>query len=165
MIVKDALAVLPARPVLYIVPAIMVVVLSLYYWEQYTKCTEIKQFRTSLTSTLASMGSSEEFRLTDFTDFAWDKVRIVANVKPGERNAECPFGWNWASGERESLMASDLLSVLMFAKKELIVGYIELRSDEVKFIGTESSLTPRTAVFSIRSQPENNNAVTLTLKN
>lgn len=161
--IRDALSVLPTRPVLYIVPVIVVVVLSLYYWDEYRKCTNIKQFRTSLTKTLHSMDASEKFRLIDFTDFIWDKVRIVADVESGERNAECPFGWNWADGERESLMASRLLTVLMFGHKESIVGYIELRSDEVAFRGAGSSLTPETAVFSIGTNSDNKSGVTLTL--
>ncbi len=162
MIVKDALSVLPARPVLYIVPAITVVVLSFYYWEQYTKCSDIKLFRTSLTETLHSKDLSEKFRLVEFTDFIWDKVRIAVKIKPGERNAECPFGWNWAEAERESLMASGLLTVLMFGQGESIVGYAELRSDEVEFRGVESSLTPQTAVFALGKNSANG-AVSLTL--
>ncbi len=152
--IKDALSVLPARPVLYVVPIIIVVVLSFYYWEQYTKCSNIKQFRSSLTETLRSTDSSEQFRLVDFTDFVWDKVRIAVNVKAGERNAECPFGWNWAEAERESLMASGLLTVLMFGQGESIVGYAELRSDEVEFRGIASSLTPLTAVFTVERKSD-----------
>jgi len=160
--IKDALSALPARPVVYIVPAIIVVVLTFYYWEQYTKCSQIKQFRTSLTEALHSKSVSEQFRLVDFTGFVWDKVRIAANIKPGERNAECPFGWNWASGERESLMASGLLTVLMFGQGESIVGYAELRSDEVVFNGVESSLTPETAVFAVKENIDSG-GVSLTL--
>lgn len=160
--IKDALSVLPARPVLYIVPTIIIVVLSFYYWEQYTKCSNIKQFRTSLTETLHSKDLIEKFRLVEFTDFVWDKVRIAVNIKPGERNVECPFGWNWAESERESLMDSGLLTVLMFGHGESIVGYAELRSDEVEFRGVASSLTPQTAVFALERKSDSG-AVSLTL--
>ena len=105
------------------------------------------------------MSLSEKFRLVDFTDFAWDKVRIASNIKPGERNAECPFGWNWGEGERELLMSTGLLTVLMFGHGESIVGYAELRSDEVDFVGVESSLTPKTAVFSIGDIAESGGVV------
>ena len=162
MLVKDALSVLPARPVLYIVPLIVVAVLSFYYWEQYNKCSNIKQFRTSLTEALHSKDLSEKFRLVGFTDFIWDKVRIAVNIKPGERNAECPFGWNWAEAERESLMASGLLTVLMFGHGESIVGYAELRSDEVEFRDVASSLTPQTAVFTL-GRNSDSGAVSLAL--
>lgn len=147
--IKDGLSVLPTRPVLYIVPVIVIAVLSFYYWEQYSKCSDIKMFRVSLTEALHSKSENEKFRLADFTDFLWDKVRIATSIKAGERNAECPFGWNWEEGERNALMASGLLSVLMFGKGESIVGYAELRSDEIMFRGVESSLTPDTAVFTI----------------
>ncbi|MCP4233232.1 MAG: hypothetical protein GY770_06555 [Aestuariibacter sp.] len=59
-------------------------------------------------------------------------------------------------------MASGLLTVLMFGKGESIVGYAELRSDEVEFRGVESSLTPNTAVFSL-GKNSTNGAVSLTL--
>ena len=160
--IKDALSALPARPVLYIVPAIVLIVLTFYYWEQYNKCSQIRQFRTSLTETLQSTSVTEAFRLADFTGFAWDKVRIAAKIKPGQRNAECPFGWNWPDGERESLMTSGLLTVLMFGHGESIVGYAELRSDEVAFHGVESSLTPETAVFAVK-QNMDTSGVSLTL--
>ncbi len=160
--IKDALSVLPSRPILYIVPTIIVVVLSFYYWEQYTKCSNIKLFRTSLTETLHSKDLSDKFRLVEFTDFIWDKVRIAVNIKPGERNAECPFGWNWAGEERESLMDSGLLTVLMFGHGESIVGYAELRSDEVEFRGVASSLTPQTAVFTLGKKSAGS-AISLTL--
>jgi hypothetical protein len=147
--IKNALSVLPTRPIRYIVPLIVIVVLTLYYSEQYNKCNDIKQFRTSLNHSVQSKGLSEMFRLADYTDFAWDKVRIASNIRPGERNAECPFGWNWKEGERESLMSAGLLTVLMFGHGESIVGYAELRSDEVQFLGVESGLTPDAAEFTV----------------
>jgi len=146
---KDSLAVMPTRPLRYIVPIIVVTVLSLYYWGQYTKCSDIRQFRTTLNSGLQAKSLSQKVRLTDFTDFVWDKVRIASNIKPGERNVECPFGWNWGKGERESLMSAGLLTVLMFGHGESIVGYAEVRSDEIDFIGVDSSLTPEDAEFTI----------------
>jgi len=35
--IKSALAVLPARPVVCIVPVIVVLLMSFYYWNRYTK--------------------------------------------------------------------------------------------------------------------------------
>ncbi len=162
MLIKDSLSALPSRPVLYIVPVLVVVVLSLYYWGQYTKCTDIKQFRTSLNESIQSKAVSEKFRLEDVTSFVWDKVRIATHIKPGERNAECPFGWNWQEGERESLMSAGLLTVLMFGNGESIVGYAELRSDEITFLGVESSLTPKSAEFTV-GENSSGRGVSLTL--
>ena len=51
----------------------------------------------------------------------------------------------------------------MFGHKKTIVGYVELRSDEVEFRNTDSSLMPGTAVFSVGSNSTDSNAVTLTV--
>jgi len=159
---NNTLSVLPTRPIRYIVPVIVVVVLSLYYWGQYTKCNDIKQFRSSLNDSVHSTSLSQKFRLADYTDFIWDKVRIATNIKPGERNVECPFGWNWDKGERESLMSAGLLTVLMFGHGESIVGYAELRSDEITFLGVDSSLTPESAEFTV-GENSSGKGVSLTL--
>ena len=100
-LIKDALSSLPARPALFIAPLLVVLVLSLYYRDQYHRCEQIRQSRSAFNETLRSIGSGEQFRLADFTDFAWNRVRIAARVKPGTISEQCPFDWNWDSGERE----------------------------------------------------------------
>ena len=163
--VRKALSVLPTRPVLFIVPMLVVLVMSFYYWDIFSKCTSNKQFRASLNEALHSVGVAEQFRLMDVTDFRWDKVRVVANFKPERRNVECFLDWNWPSGERDSLIASELLSVLIFAQEGTIIEYHEVRSDEVSFLGADSSLTPQSAVFSVGKNSINSGGVTLTLNN
>ena len=163
--IRNALSVLPTRPIVYIVPLLVVLVMSFYYWDIYTKCANNKQFRTSLNESLHAADTSVKFKLAKFTDFFWDRVRVIENFSPERRNVECPLGWNWSSGERESLVASGLLTVLIFAQEGVIVEYHELRSDEVAFRGADSSLTPEAAVFNVGTNPVNSNGVTLTLNN
>ncbi|MFZ9037862.1 MAG: hypothetical protein ACO3DT_07320 [Gammaproteobacteria bacterium] len=160
---KDALSVIPSRPVVFIAPVIVVLVLVFYYRDLHIKCSDIKQHRVALNEVLPSHERSAPFRLAEFTRFSWDKVRIVARLEPHNRTVECPFGWNWPSGERETLAASGLLSALMFAQQGTIVKYLEVRNDEVAFRGTDSSLTPQTAVFTVGSNSDDSSAVTLTL--
>ena len=162
--IRNALSVLPTRPVLYFVPVLVVLVMSFYYWDVYSKCANNKEFRTSLNEILHSMDAPEKFRLTDFTGFAWDRVRIVENFKPEKRNIECPFSWNWPGDERDSLMTSGLLTVLIFVSEGIIVGYQELRRDEVAFRGADASLSAEAAVFSVSRNSANISGVTLTLK-
>jgi hypothetical protein len=95
----------------------------------------------------------------------WDRVRIVTDFKPESRNKECPFGWDWPDGERDSLIVSGLLTVLIFVDHAAIVEYLELRSDEVAFRGMDISLSPRAAVFTIGTNSDNNTGFTLTLNN
>lgn len=160
--IKDALSSLPARPALFIAPILVVLVLSLYYHDQYQKCAAIKQSRTELNEFLHSLVENQQFRLADFTDFAWNKVRIVARVKPGTIGDECPFDWNWASGERDSLLNSGLLTAIIFGKQGKVVRYLELRNDEVEFRGAEGNLTPETAVFGLQPFSGNTGGFILT---
>ncbi len=160
--IKDALSALPARPALYIAPLLVVLVLTLYYRDLYHKCDSIRQHRLSLNELLQQAQGSGQFRLVDFANFTWNKVRIVASVDSGTISDECPFGWNWRSGERESLLAAGLLTALIFGHEGKVVRYLELRRDEVEFRGTEGNLTPESAVFTI-GRASHDGPVTLTL--
>lgn len=162
--IKDALSAIPSRPVVYIAPVIVVVVLVFYYRDLYTRCTDVRQHRDALTESLSANDGSLPFHLAEFTRFTWDKVRIVSRLEPHARTVECPFGWNWPSGERETLAAAGLLSAMMFAQQGTIVKYLEVRNDEIAFHGAASALTPDTAVFRVGKIPDDKGAVTLTLK-
>jgi len=163
--IKNALSVMPTRPIVYIVPAIVILVMSFYYVDIYAKCQGNKQFRASLNELLAATDASGQFRLTDATDFGWDRVRVVTDFKPEASGSECPFSWNWPRGERDSLIASGLLTVLIFVRRGAIVNYLELRHNEVAFQGADSSLSPHAAVFSIGENPDHSGGVKLTLNN
>ena len=163
--IKNALSVMPTRPIVYIVPVIVIVVMSFYYGDIYATCTGNRQFRASLNELLAATDASGQFRLTDATDFGWDRVRVVTDFKPEASGSECPFDWNWPRGERDSLIASGLLTVLIFVRRGAIVNYLELRHDEVAFHGADSSLSPQAAVFSIGANLENSDGFKLTWNN
>jgi len=163
-LIRDALSSLPAKPALFIAPLLVIVVLSLYYRDQYIKCDEIRQSRTALNTLLHSIGSQQLFRLADFTDFSWNRVRIAARMKPGTISEQCPFNWNWESGQRDSLLASGRLTALVFGREGRVVGYLELRDDEVSFRGVDGELTPQTAVFEVSRTDGRDGGVTLTLK-
>jgi hypothetical protein len=162
--IKNALSAVPAKPALIIAPVLVVLVLSLYYRDQYNKCVDIKQTRAALNEQLLALGSPAQFRLADFTDFAWTKVRIVARVTPDTISDSCPLDWNWDSGERDALIASGRLAAMMFGQQGQIVRYLELRGDEVEFRGAEGSLSPQAAVFEVRRKSGDSGGVTLTLK-
>jgi len=163
--IKDALSTLPAKPALFIAPVLVILVLSLYYRDQYNKCVDIRQTRAELSQHLLSLGESARFRLADFTDFAWNKVRIVAAVKPGTISDTCPLDWNWPDGERDALIASGSLTAMIFGQEGQVVRYLELRADEVEFLEAEDQLTPETAVFDLQRKLGDAGGVTLTLQN
>ena len=162
--IKDALSSVPAKPALYIAPLLVVLVLSLYYLDQYRKCVDIKQTRTALNEQLLALGSPAQFRLSDFTDFAWNKVRIVASVTADTISDACPLDWNWDSGERDALIASGRLAAMVFGQQGQIVRYLELSGDEIEFRGVEGNLPRDEAVFEVRRKSGDGGGVTLTLK-
>jgi len=162
--IKDALSAVPSKPALFIAPLLVVLVLSLYYRDQYNKCVEIRQTRVELTEHLRALGSPAQFRLAEFTDFSWTKMRFVASVTRDTISDTCPLDWNWVSGERESLIASGGLAAMIFGQQGQIVRYVELRADEVEFRGTEGNLSPRAAVFDVERKSDAGDGVILTLK-
>lgn len=162
--IRDALSVLPAKPAFYIAPLIVVLVLVLYYRDQYNRCVAIKQSRVELNQHLRSMVQNDHFRLADFTDFAWNKVRIVASVEPGTISESCPLDWNWAGGERDALLTAGLLTAIIFGSEGRVVGYLELRADEIEIRAGNENLTPDTAVFRIDSRPADSGALVLELR-
>ena len=147
--IKDALSVLPAKPAVLAAPVIIVVVLSLYYLDLRDRCHGIRDFRQALVEHLHSLAPGSRFRMAEFTDFEWNRVRVVATVRPGTVADECLFDWNWASGERESLIEAGKLSALIFGQKGNVVGYLELRRDEIAFDEVDEQLTPESAVFDV----------------
>lgn len=161
--IKDALSAVPSKPALVIAPLLVVLVLFLYYRDQYNQCVDMKETQAALHEELLALDSPARFRLADFTGFEWTRVRIVANVTPDTISETCPLDWNWESGERDALIASGQLAAMMFGKQGRIVKYLELRASEVEFRGAEGSLSPRAAVFSV--ERKSGTGVVLTLDN
>ena len=90
-------------------------------------------------------------------------MRVVAKIEAGTVSVECPFGWNWPRGERESLIASGLLTALIFGQEGRVVRYVEVRSDQVAFVGVDGHLAPESAIFDMGANPAGGDGVTLTL--
>lgn len=147
--IKDALSALPARPAVMIAPLIVAVVLSLYYWDLYRRCDGVREYRNALRTYLDELDAGDRFRLEDFTDFDWNRVRVVARVAPGTIDDECMAGWNWKRGEREALLEAGELSALIFGHAGKVVAYFELRRDQVAFPEIDTQLTPESAIFGI----------------
>ncbi len=152
--IRDALAVLPTKPVLVIAPLIIVLVLAFYYRDRHASCTEMHQFRATLGASLDAIPARERVRLAELTDFPWDRVRIVTGFVPRDRSAACPFEWNWADGERAALIGAGALTALIFAQGDRIAAYREIDGSEIAIRGVSSLLTPQTAIFELTRAPE-----------
>lgn len=160
--IKKALSVLPTRPVLYIAPSLVVLLMAFYYLDIYKDCTQDKQFRNTLNQ-LLPRAATTQLRLADVTNFNWDKLRIIENYQPKNKIMHCPFNWDWSADERKSLIASNLLSILIFGSDGIIVEHLEVRSDHIDFENVDTSLSPDTAIFTVIKNPSNTGVVTLSL--
>lgn len=147
--IREALSALPTRPVIVVAPLIVVLVLVFYYRDRHVKCTEMRHFRASLVVMLADLPPRSAVRFAELTDFAWDRVRIVTGFVPRERDAGCPFDWNWPAGERAALIDAGALTALIFALGDEIAAYRELDGGAISIRGVDSLLTPESAIFEL----------------
>ena len=154
MFIRDALSSLPTRPVLFLAPLIVVLVLSWYYRDLYTRCSQIRADRDSLSEAILAANPGVRLRLDELTAFAWDQVRIVTGYRPRGRGSECPFDWNWPAGERDALIAAGHLTVLVFARAGAIVRYVEMNGNRIEFPRLEVGLEPAEALFLVRERGE-----------
>ena len=161
--IKQALSRLPARPALIAAPLIALLALSLYYWDLHARCTDLRADREALHAHLESLPPAARFRLADFTEFAWNQVRVIARLESTSRELECPLDWNWPRGERDELLRGGRLAAVIFGQDRALVGYLELRNDRVEFRGVDSILSPATAVFRVARDGGADGAISLTL--
>ena len=149
--IHRALNSIPARPVLYIAPLIIVLVMVFYYSSLKNECVgRVSQRQTFLQHVSQAANSGSTLKLLDITDFPWQQVKGFADFKPQHKTDSCPFGWDWSSDQRQDLISSGLLSVLIFFDKGLVSKYIEFRGDRILIDDFDKALTPDSAVFTAK---------------
>ncbi len=153
---KDALAGLPTRPVLYLSLTVLVLALGYHFATTYRSCRNQADLRETLRAAIeASADGAAPVRLSTITDFAWDRADILVNYKPSGSSTDCPFQWDWSRETRDKLIAGDLLTVIVFLKDGKLVRYLEFRRDRADFVHVKNPYTPETAVFRVTSPTEN----------
>jgi len=161
--IRDALAGLPTRPVLYLSLTVLVLGLGYYFLTTYQSCNSHAQLRESLRVAIeASVGGAEPVRLASLTDFPWDRADILVNYKPGGETTDCPFQWDWSRDTRDELIAGDLLTVIVFLRDGKLVNYLEYRSDWAQFAEVKNPYSPDQAAFTVEASPSNSSGFILT---
>lgn len=145
---RQALAGLPTRPAIYLSATVLVLGLAYHFATTYQSCHGHAALRAALSAAIASSAARDTpLRLEQITGFSWDKAEILVNYKPAGVSTDCPFGWDWSRAARESLIAKDLLTVIVFLRAGKLVNYLEIRGDRAHFDDVENPYTPGTAVF------------------
>ncbi len=149
---KESLAGLPTRPVLYLASAVIAIGLGYHFITTYQSCRGHAELRERLEAAVAASAdgtSPGPVRLSRIIDVEWDRAEILVDYKPAGSTADCPFGWDWSQKTREALIAADRLIVIVFLRGGRLVNYLELRSDRVSFVGISNPYTPETALFTV----------------
>ena len=159
-----ALNSISARPVLYIVPLVVSLVLGFYYWNLKDECTgratKREFFRQKVQEAADSTGI---LKFTDFTEFPWQQLKGFARLKPQRKTRNCPFNWDWSGKERQEIIDAGLLSVFIFFDGGSISNYVEFRNDRIEIDDFEKNLTPETAKFNVQRTGSGGDAFRLTL--
>ena len=153
---KDALAGLPTRPVLYLSAIVLVLGLGYHFGTTYQSCTSHAQLRENLHAAIKSSADGTvpgPVRLAQITDFPWERADILVNYKPEGSTTNCPFQWDWSREQREALIARELLTVIVFLQGGRLVNYLELRRDWTDFAEVQNPYSPETAVFKVSPSP------------
>jgi hypothetical protein len=153
---KDALAGLPTRPILYLSSMVLILGLGYHFATTYQSCRSHAALREALGAAINSRSDgTDPVRLSHITDFPWDRADILVNYKPGGSSTDCPFQWDWSREEREELIAADLLTVIVFIRDGKLVNYLETRRDRADFVDLKNPYTPDTAKFRAAPSPDN----------
>lgn len=159
---KDALAGLPTRPVMFVAVIVLVIGLGYHFTTTYRSCRHHAELRGALGAAIdAGARGAGPVRLSALTAFDWDRADVLVNYKPSGSVADCPFQWDWSRETREKLIADDLLTVIVFLRKGRVVSYVEYRRDRAEFIDVKNPYTPESAVFSVSSSPKDAHAFIL----
>jgi hypothetical protein len=153
---KEALAGLPTRPVLYLSSIVLVLGLGYHFTTTYQSCRSHAELRESLHAAIKASADGTvpgPVRLSRITDFPWDRADVLVNYKPGGSTTNCPFQWDWPRETREDLIARDLLTVIVFLQGGKLVNYLEYRRDWADFVDVENPYTAETAVFDVSPSP------------
>jgi hypothetical protein len=151
---KEALAGLPTRPVLYLSVVVLVLGLGYHFLTTYQSCRGHAELREAFHAAIeTAAGSAAPLQLSRITDFAWDRSEVFVNYKPDGVTTDCPFQWDWSRDTREALIADDLLTVIVFLRNGKLVNYLEFRGDWAEFTDVDNPYTPHTAVFRAAPAP------------
>jgi hypothetical protein len=152
---QSAFAGVSTRPVLYLALPVLILGIGYHFFTTYQGCRSHAVARESLQAAIvASAGDHTPVRLSHVTDFPWDRADILVNYKPEGSTSDCPFGWDWSREKREELIATDLLTVIVFLNGGRLVSYLEHPSDQATFVDVKNPYTPETAVFDVSPLPE-----------
>jgi hypothetical protein len=138
--IREALGVLPTKPVLIIVPLLIAAALGIHNYTLHRDCKQQTALRTLILEEIDLAAQSTEHRFVpiDVVPVPFDQMLVTRGFQPAGRMLECPFGWGLSGEERRALAREARLTLLQFQEAGQLRGFIELDSAKVRFdVGAE----------------------------
>ena len=155
--IHNALRSIPSRPVKYLAPALILIVLTVYYLDLKSQCSKSFAQRQNLIHSIQLAKQNDQvFKLSSITDFEWDFVKGFIGFKPKHPKKTCPFGWDWSKQVRQTMIEQNKLSVFIFFKDRNIVNIQEFSSDDLNMENLDQKQTPESAIFNILQGDDQN---------
>ena len=150
MFIHRALNSLPTKPVVFLAPLLIVLVLAAYYWNVKSDCQAAAELRDRFVRLVADAGDANSpLRLDEVYPINWEFAKIFQNFQPKHRKRSCPLGWDWSDEIRQKLIDSEMLSVILFFNKGVISHILEFNNEMISVDEIGGRVTREHAVFNV----------------
>ncbi len=147
--IRDALASVPAKPVIAAALGMTVLAAGWHGWKVRDICTRRAERSEALHDWTKAIfaGSGAGSSLNSITEFEWDQLRISQgeeNLGPGR---DCPFGWHWSNAERSQMAKKGNLTLIGFFKQDRLVVIADFDRRWAQFETGKEPIARQQAIF------------------
>jgi hypothetical protein len=150
MFIHRALNSIPSKPVLFLAPILISVVLGTYYFNVKTDCELDGTLREKFVADVVNAGETGvPLRLDELNPANWEFAKTFQNFQPKHRKRSCPLGWDWSDQTRQELIDAGMLSVIIFFNEGVISRILEFNNSSISVEEIDGRLTRDLAVFNV----------------
>ena len=150
MFIHRALNSIPSKPVMFLAPLLVVLVLGNYYWNVKSGCEAQAKLRKNFVDSVADAGESGQLLHLDALYSAnWEFAKTFQNFQPKHRKRSCPLGWDWSDELRQELIDSEMMSVIIFFNEGVISHILEFNNARISVEEIDGRVTREHAVFKV----------------
>ena len=150
MFIHRSLDSIPSKPVMFLAPLLIMVVLTTYYWNIRSGCQSEAELREKFVRFVVDAGETgAPLRLDELYSANWEFAKTFQNFQPKHRKNSCPFGWDWSDEIRQELIDSGMMSVILFFNEGVISHILEFNNEMISIDEIDGRATRDLAVFSV----------------
>jgi len=150
MFIHRALNSIPSKPVLFLSPLLIILVLGTYYWNVKSDCQAQAELRDKFVFSVTEAGETgQPLRLDELNSADWEFAKTFQNFQPKHRKPSCPFGWDWSDKIRQDLIDSGMLSVIIFFNEGVISHILEFNNNRISVEEIDGRVSRDMADFNV----------------